>query len=245
MATDHKSSKKSSYMAPLAILAAGLIIAGAIVYSNRNKPNQHKEGGSQLSPTPTSIPINVKNVDIKNEPFIGDPKAPLTLVEWSDFQCPYCKRFHEKTLPVLVDKYVKTGKLKIVLKDYPFLGPDSQAAAVASNAVWSLYPKEYSRWTKAMFEAQDDEGAGFGDKASIIKLIKNKLPKINANKISQLMDKKQSEYQKEAQADQAEGLSFGIKGTPAFIIGTQIISGAQPANVFSRAIEAELSKIKQ
>jgi len=96
-----------------------------------------------------------------------------------------------------------------------------------------------------MFNSQDGENSGFGNKASITKMIKNKLPGIDANKVSRLMDKKQSECQKEGQADKAEGLKFGIKGTPGFIIGTQMISGAQPVNVFSQAIDAELNKAKK
>ncbi|MBI2023890.1 thioredoxin domain-containing protein [Candidatus Giovannonibacteria bacterium] len=70
----------------------------------------------------------IVDVDIKNEPFIGDPNAPVTIAYWSDFQCPFCQRFEQNTLPTLVDQYVKTGKVKIVFKDFQFLGPDSQDA---------------------------------------------------------------------------------------------------------------------
>jgi protein-disulfide isomerase len=86
-------------------------------------------------------------------------------------------------LPTLIKKYVDTGKLKIVFKDYPFLGNDSTTAALYEHAIWKLYPGKFYTWREAMFKAQDDEGdQGFGDEASILALTK-KIGGIDANKV--------------------------------------------------------------
>jgi protein-disulfide isomerase len=188
--------------------------------------------------------VNIKDVDTKGEPFIGKTDAPVTLAYWLDFQCPFCQRFDLQTLPVLVEKYVNTGKLKVVFKDFQFLSEDSQTGGFAAHAVWELYPAKYFEWHTAMFEAQDEEHGGFGDKASIIALTR-KISGIDADAVSRLMDQKNAEYQAEQDADKAEGAKFGVQGTPGFILGTQRVSGAQPIEVFSQLIDAELGKIKK
>jgi len=100
---------------------------------------------------------------------MGDQNAPLTMVYWYDFQCPFCKKFEEETLPSLIDKYVNNSQMKIVFKDYSFLGPDSLDAALVSNAIWELYPQDYFAWQIAMTKKQDEENGGFGNMESIIK----------------------------------------------------------------------------
>ncbi|MBI2042063.1 MAG: thioredoxin domain-containing protein [Candidatus Nealsonbacteria bacterium] len=223
---------QSKYIVPIAIVAAGLLIAGA-VYLSAGKN--------------TSVPViadnnpSIANVDMQGEPFIGDSNAPVTLAYWLDFQCPFCQRFDLQTLPMIVDNYVKIGKLKIVFKDFQFLGADSQDAGLAAKAVWELYPKSYFKWHQTMFNAQDGENSGFGDINSIIQLIRKETPEIDADKIAKHVQEKRSEYQQEQDADKAEGGSFGISGTPGFVIGSQTISGAQPINVFTQLIDAELN----
>jgi len=186
-------------------------------------------------------PVNIKNVKLKGQPYIGDKNAPVTLAYWFDFQCPFCKSFETNTMSTLINQYVKAGKLRIVFKNYQFLGEDSQTAGLAEKAVWELYPDQYFAWHEAIYKAQDDENAGFGNKESIIQLTRT-ISGINADKVLQLMDQKKGQYQKEIDSDKAEGTAFGINGTPGFVIDTQLISGAQPAKVFTQVIDALLKK---
>jgi len=190
---------------------------------------------------PTLLPVNIKDVDVKGEPFIGKEDAPVTIAYWSDFQCPFCKRFEQETLPDLISQYVDSGKLKIVFKDFEFLGSDSTTAALAAHAVWETSPKNYFKWQTAMFDKQDAENSGWGNKDDVIALTRS-VSGVDANKVSQLMESKKSEYQKEADADKTEGTKFNITGTPGFVVGTQSIFGAQPLSVFTQLIDAELAK---
>ncbi len=239
------------YLIPLSILAVGVLIAGAMIYSNRNnsKPSSVTSPGdnipAQTVPTrrPTVSAINIKNVQIKGEPFIGKVNTPVVLAYWFDFQCPFCKRFETNTLPVLVDRYVKEGKLKIIFKDFQFLGPDSVTAGIAEKAIWQLYPTKYFQWHQAMYGAQDGENRGWGNRADILKLA-GSIPGIDANKVSQLMTKNRAQYIQEENADKTEGAKFNINGTPGFVIGTQSIYGAQPTSVFTQMIDAELRSVK-
>ena len=160
---------------------------------------------------------------------------------WLDFQCPFCQRFETETLPTLIEKYVNTGKLKIVFKDFQFLGEDSTTAGLAENAVWEIAPESYQAWHKAMYEKQDEENGGWGKKEDITALART-IPGIDADRVSALMEEKKEAYQKELDDDNQEGSKFGVTGTPGFVVGDQSISGAQPTSVFTQVIDALLEK---
>lgn len=221
----------NKFFIPSAVVLAGLFIAGAVYWNGA-----HPSG----APSAADAAVDVKNIAMAGEPFIGDEHAPATLVEWSDYQCPFCKRWELDTMPVLVDQYVKTGKLRIVFKDFAFLGRDSITAAEYGRAVWKLYPEKYFDWRTAMFNAQDEEGdQDFGNAASIDKLDAT-IAGLDAAKIKVAVAANAAAYDAAAQADKAEAQKFGISATPSFIIGTQLIAGAYPTAAFSAAIDQEL-----
>ncbi|MBI5470509.1 thioredoxin domain-containing protein [Candidatus Kaiserbacteria bacterium] len=232
----------SSLYLPGAIILAGLLIAIGLFFGLSGKGTS--AGGAQ----PPRV-VNVNDVKIAGEPFIGKENAPLTMAYWSDFQCPFCKAVDvggvqginiEPSFPMIIKDYVDTGKLKVVFKDYQFLGQDSVTAAEYGRAIWALYPDKYYGWREAMYKAQDAEGdQGFGDAASIDALIK-KIPGLDAAKIKALVAQKKAEYDAAISADQQEGAKFGIQGTPGFIIGKKAIDGAAAPAEFKSAIDSQL-----
>ncbi len=166
---------------------------------------------------------------------------------WSDFQCPYCKAFEvggipqittPAAFPDIVKNYVATGKLKVVFKDFPFLGNDSITAGEYARSIWALYPSQYFAWRTAMYKAQDQEGdQGFGNAATIDTLIKNQFSQISDVAVKADVTKNKAAYDSAMQADEAEGTTFGINGTPGFIIGKTLIAGAEPLAAFTAAID--------
>ena len=157
---------------------------------------------------------------------------------WFDYQCPFCQRFENDAITQLMSEYVKTGKVKIVFKDFQFLGPDSQTAGLAERAVWDVAPDKFYTWHKAMYDKQDNENGGWGNKVDILTLTKGL--GIDSAKVEQLMTSKADEYQKAMDADKAEGGVFGINGTPGSIIGNNLISGAQPYATVKQLIDLAL-----
>ncbi|MBI2421003.1 MAG: thioredoxin domain-containing protein [Candidatus Levybacteria bacterium] len=238
------------------VLVAFLIIASFLIgvlitkvrYLESGSPSK-AGAAAQIPPSdlgqpqaqPPAKTANIEDVNIEGRPFIGKENSPATLAYWLDFQCPFCQRFETDTLPTLIEKYVDTGKLRIVFKNYQFLGEDSTTAGLAAQAVWELYPDKYISWHNAMFAKQDEENGGFGNKESVIELTKT-ISGIDAGKVSSLMDQKKDEYQKILDDDRSEGDSFGVSGTPGFIIGNQLISGAQATSSFTQAIDDILNK---
>lgn len=223
------------YLTPIAVVVGALIIAGAFAFGQGGKPSD-KTGDGQ------AVAVDIKNVDTEGDPFIGDPNAPVTMAIWFDYQCPFCKQLELNVTSQLIDQYVATGKVRIVFKDFQFLGQDSQTSAQFARAMWELYPGKFHEWYVAMFKAQDEEGdQGFGDLDSI-KALTAKIDGVDVNKVVELMNQKKSEYDAEIAKDRNEGQSLGINGTPAIIIGTHLLSGAQPIGAITPLIDAELNK---
>ena len=194
----------------------------------------------QSSSAPTVPPDSAK-VAAAGEPFIGDDKAPVVMAYWYDYQCPFCRQNEESVLPRLIKDYVDTGKVKVVFKDFAFLGPDSQTAGYAARAVWETAPDKFYSWHKAMFDHQGEENSGWATKDKVIALTKT-VAGIDADKVEKLMTDNATDYQKVIDADSTEGASMGINGSPGVVIGTQLIVGAQSYDQFKSAIETALSK---
>lgn len=221
------------YLTPIAVLLGAVILALAYVYGGGVRENT----GTGQEPSAT---VDINDVKTENAPYVGDVNAPVTMAIWFDYQCPFCKLFDEDAIAQVYTDYVLTGKVKVVFKDFQFLGEDSNTAAAFGRAMWELYPDKYYAWYQAMYGAQDDEGdRGFGDLTSIQTLTKT-LEGIDVDKVTALMNAKKAEFMAAVQADRTEGASLGVNGTPAVIIGTQLFAGAQPYEVIKAAIDAEL-----
>ncbi len=232
----------NSKFLPVAVVVAGLLIAGAVVWNGSRPSTGSSQGG-------TPAAVDIKDIDIAGDPFIGSADAPVVIAFWSDFQCPYCKAVEvggipqiplDPALPDVIKNYVDTGKVKLVFMDFVFLGQDSITAALYNRSVWTLYPDKYFAWRPAMYEAQDEEGdQGFGDAASIDKLTAT-IAGIDAAKVAADVKANKSSYQAAVDADRAEAQKIGVNATPSFVIGTQLIPGAAPYAALQSAIDAVL-----
>ncbi len=221
----------------IAVLGGAGLIALALMFGTGGTPS-----GAPKNDAPAVL-VDVKDVLTDGIPFIGSPTAPATLAVWFDYQCIFCKQFEQTVTPQLIEKYVKTGKLKIVFKDFQFLGEDSTTAALFSHAVWEAHPDQFHAWLVAVMNAQDAEGdQGFGDLASIQKLTAEKVPSIDVARVTALMESKKTDYMNVISASRAEGSAFGINSTPSVIVGTKLLAGGVPYATITTAVEEALKK---
>ncbi len=237
---ENNNEMSNKFFLPGAVVVAGLLIAGAVVWSNAH-PTAATSGGQPAAPK-----VNIKDIKMDGDPFIGKADAPVTIAFWSDFQCPYCKAAEvggvpqinlAAAFPDVVKNYVDTGKAKVVFMDFIFLGNDSIAAGLYNRAVWKLYPDQYFAWRTAMYTAQDEEGdKGFGNAASIDKLDAT-IAGLDAAKIAEDVKANTTVYQAMLDADKAEASKLGINATPSFVIGTKLLQGAYPFDAFKAAID--------
>ena len=248
------------------LIIAGALVAGAFIVYNIIKisgssektsmPTEQKlpvqtqprqEVQSQVlqedAPKPkqsTSLPVDINNVKITGRPYIGQQDAPVTIAYWFDYQCPFCKKMEQNVITQLITDYIEPGTVKLVYKDYQFLGADSQTAGLASRAVWEIAPERFFEWHKAMYENQDGENYAWGSKTDILLLTKSL--GIDQIKVGKLMTDKAQIYQSAIDADKAEGKTYGIRGTPGTVIGKKLITGAQSYSVFKSAIDQVLGE---
>jgi protein-disulfide isomerase len=226
---------------PLALFLGLAVIAGAIAFGKGAASDKGQDGAPSA--------VDAKKIDDSQSPIVGEKNAPVTMVVWYDYQCPFCKKLELEAMPQVYENYVKEGKVRIVLKDFQFLGEysdipgrdDSTTAALFGRAVWDAYPDRFYDWYVAMAERQDEENGGFGDLASI-QTMTRELGGIDVDRVTRLLSEKQAEYLAAIEADRTEGASLGVNGTPAIVIGTTLLAGAQPYARLSALIDAELAK---
>jgi protein-disulfide isomerase len=195
------------------------------------------EQQAQQQPRPTLAPADVP---LGDAPVRGDVKAPITIVEYSDYQCPYCSRHFEQTWPQLLENYVETGQVRYVFKDFPLtsIHPQALKAAEAARCAREVGGDDmYWQMHDWLFAGQD-QWSNNSDHAAVFKSYAGRLG-LDQTAFDACLDS--GRYEELVMADLREGAGFGVSGTPAFFINGQPLSGAQPYEVFVQMIEAELA----
>ncbi len=183
----------------------------------------------------TEIFSAVINDFTDDDPFMGDKNAPVTLIEWSDYECPYCKTFFNDALPEIKEKYIKTGKVKFVYRDFPLsFHKNAYPAAIAAECAREQADDEmYFRYHDLIFENQsrlnEDNLKQFASDLGL-----------KTDQFNNCLDSRK--YKDEAKKDFIDGQSAGVRGTPGFLLNGRLISGAQPYSVFEAAIEKALQQ---
>lgn len=197
------------------------------------------DAGAQAAPTAPTAPVAPTTVNVtvtKDDPIKGDANAKLTVVEFADYQCPFCERFFTQVMPSLQKDYIDTGKIKFVFKNLAFLGQESTDAANAAkcaqeqNKFWEFHDYLYSH------QGQENSGAFSVDN---LKKFAGAIGLAQGQFDSCLDTKK---YDAQVQADNAEANKNGFNSTPSTAIGSTPLIGAQPYAQFKAAIDAELAK---
>ena len=247
----------SSLSVPIAIIVAGVIVALAIIYSG-GRPGVGGGGadvaggnqqGNQQGQVPVvtgnapQVEVNAKDLFTDNDAFLGNPAAKVVVVEFGDFQCPFCGKFFRETEPQIIDKYVKTGKVRFVYKQFAFLGQESNWAAEASECAkdqgkfWQYHDYLYNYlWDNYYAKNQNGENVGAFSKDNLKKFAGTL--GLNAGDFSQCLDS--GKYTKKVQADVEVGRKNGVNGTPSSFVNGKLLVGAQPLEAFDAAIAEAL-----
>lgn len=204
----------------------------------------YSSGGS--APTPSAPqeqqpePQILKQVSLDDDPLIGNKDAKITIVEFSDFQCPFCRRFWSATLPQLKKDYIDAGKANLVYRDFPLgFHPGAQPAAEASECAddqgkfWEMHDK--------IFGEQDKQGQGtaqFGKEE--LKTWAKSVSGLDYSKWESCFDS--GKHTEEVKKDEADGNKYQVSGTPTFFIGNSKsgyvrLVGAQPLEAFRQILD--------
>jgi protein-disulfide isomerase len=231
-------AEKEVLTLPVSILVAAVLLSGSIFYYawSGNRPAAPAGPDNGTPAAATEIP-KVGGRDV----ILGAENAPVTLVEYGDFQCPFCARFYSESEKPIKDTYVKAGKVRLIYRDIAFLGPESTAAGNAAECAkdqgkfWAYHDRLYET---EIIDKKENNGnltrALFLDIASDLGM--------DIPKFTQCIDT--SPYASEMDNNRT-GLSAalgGRLGTPAvFINGKEVPGGARPYSEFKAAIEAALA----
>jgi protein-disulfide isomerase len=239
-----RKPKKDLFL-PVSILVAALMVGGALIFMTLYKggsapvaAGNNGTAGSTVAASTTVNPAQAMTLGSRDA-ILGNASAPVTLIEYGDYQCPYCTEFFSQTEPEIIQNYVNTGKVRMVFRDFAFLGPESTAAANAAqcaedqNKLWAYHDALYT--AKVGDEAKGgNEDDGFYTNAEFLKLAQQvglAIPTFtscitnstDANIVAQ---------------EKAGGGVAGIISTPSFLINGQSFVGAQPYSVFQQALDA-------
>jgi len=203
-------------------------------------------GANTAAQQPAAAPAQPTTgiASIDDDPVLGDKDAPITIIEFSDYECPFCKRHFDETLPQLVKEYVDTGKAKIVFRDFPlsFHDPMATKEAVAANCAREQGgDTKYFEYHHEIFRRTISNGNGLDD--AKLQTIATDL-RLNMSTFNTcLSDPAQVS---EVKKDIADGSAAGASGTPSFIIGKttadgnidgDLVVGAQPFATFQAVID--------
>ena len=203
----------------IVVVVAGALIAALFVVSL---------GGSGTENVEAAYPPGY------SAPVQGDPDAPVELVMWGDFQCPFCKRFETETLPRIRSEYVDTGQVKLVWRNFEHYGRESQDAAVAAHCAGEQ--GEFWEFHDTLYRVQGGVHSGAFSPSRLLQLAQDHELDIPAFEACQT----QFKYDAVLAADYGLGRSQGVTGTPGFFVNGQYISGAQPFEVFAGIIDSEI-----
>ena len=226
-------------------LAIGAIIASItitlVIFGFNNSSNEIE---LSIEPTPEMDQIGPKKITMdtflsNGSPILGDPDAPITLVEFGDYQCHYCNVFFQSIEKDIVKNYVDTGKVKIIFKDYNIIGEDSVKASQGAHCAsdqglfWEYHDILYSNWT--------GENNGWASSENLA--IFAQQIGLNMNTWSECMNKGSHSQIILKSNDDARTLQ--LTGTPAFFIinsegEVSKLFGAQPFEVFKRIFDEQL-----
>ncbi len=192
---------------------------------------------------PAEAPFKEQQVSIGLSPFKGEAKATVTLIEFSDYQCPFCSRHYRDVMPSLISEYVDTGKMKYVMRESPIASIHPNATNASLAALCANNQGKYWEMHNQIFDNQADLSVDQLKKMAVDIGLK-------PSDFNECLDSKK--YEPWVNADLKSSSDLGVRGTPGFVLGltdpnnpdkamvTVYIKGAQPLENFKSAIDTLL-----
>jgi len=244
----NKSTYNRLIMTIISVVIVSAFLGGYVVGGETAEPKEiiirETVQSTQAIQTPPGPQI-MKNISIDDDPMKGSPDAEITIIEFSDFQCPFCWRFYTQTLPLIDKEYISTGKVNFVYRDFPIISihPNAVPAALAGECAddqgkfWEMHDIIFIN-QKNWQSLQPSQSTNlFKEYAVEIGL--------NVDEFNSCVDS--GKHLKEIQNDLDDGRVYGVTGTPGFFVGNAEIGftkliGAQPFSSFQKVIDGQLNR---
>ncbi len=176
-------------------------------------------------PLPSAMDTTPKVIDVSGRPARGRADAPVTIVEFTDYECPFCRDYFSKTLPAITEKY--GDRIRYVVMHYPLETLHANAVGAAEAAECAADQGKFWEYHDALFTAESLTGVSLRALAGTMKL--------DTRRFTTCLDMR--EKSRLVQKDVALGTSLGVTGTPTFFVNGRVLEGAQPLPLIERAID--------
>lgn len=225
---------------PLAIFLAAAMVSGSILYVGSDRIPSAAIGDAVAPVVAGDVPQTIDDPSVlfsDEDESIGNENAKVTIVEFSDFQCPFCRSFFTATYAQLKKDYIDTGKVRLVFRHYPLPFHDA-ARPSAIAALCAAEQDKFWAYHDVIFAEQEKKGTG--TVAYGVAELKTWAAQIglNAGQFNSCLDTEK--YATRVDADVAAGSQYGVSGTPSFFINGTLLVGAQPYAQFKSLIDAAL-----
>jgi protein-disulfide isomerase len=205
-------------------------------------PSSDSSGHTSFHTSDDRSPLGI---DLTGNPIEGAADAPVTMYYWSDFQCPFCKRFQENAYPKLAENEVSDGRLRIVYLEFPAIGQASKTAALMQKCVWrqvgNSNPDAYGRWHEAIYDEQRKENSGWAKRSNLLAYTQY-VEGVDANKVDECLTERTSQMQSLVDDDVRQAKKRDVNVTPSFVFhdaesgNTTKLAGAQPYERYAAAV---------
>jgi protein-disulfide isomerase len=220
------NESKFSLSVPVSIMLAGLLIAGAVWFRS----------GGKVDTTATVGGARPIKVELGSLPILGEAKAKVEIVEFGDYQCPFCGKLFQQVEPMIREQYLKNGLAKMTWRDFAFLGPESFWAAEAARCANDQ--GQFWQYHDLLFNRQSGENQGAFSKDNLKKFA-GELG-LSQPEFDFCLDG--DKYTQAVKDDTDAGRVLGVAGTPHTFVNGTAINGAQPFEVFKNLIDQALER---
>lgn len=219
------SGKSNTKFVVIGIICA--VIAAVIVISYVN-PDAIK------ADNPNSVKLSLDTRS--GSPVLGDASAPVTIIEFGDYQCPFCKRWNESTKPAIEKDLIDSGEASLIYIDFPIIGPDS--LTIHAGSYCAQEQDLYWKYHDFAYANQGHENDGWANSENLKKLV-SEIDGLDTNLFAQCLDS--GKYEKRVKDNKKIASESGARSTPTFIIigpeSAEMITGAQPYTTFKGIID--------
>lgn len=214
-----------------------LLVCGGIGYWSAQPPTPSTQKGADLSAQEAKQQLFAQ-VYARN-PFLGDPHAPVKIVEFGDYKCPACKAWMQSIFPQLKSKWIDTHQVQFFFVNDPFLGQDSTTAALAAEAVFHQKAEAFWTYSEAIYRHQKGEREVWATPEYLVQIAEQEVPGIDAPRL--MNDIQKQTYAADVRADQSIADQVGVELIPAlFINGKSVDDPFQMTSI--QAVIEEVSR---
>lgn len=184
------------------------------------------------------------DLSLEGNPVMGRADAPIDVLYWSDYLCPFCRKFALEVHPELARNEVKRGDARFIFLELPNIAKNSWPAAMIAKSVWRQVaaddPNAYWKWDRTVFERQEKPDSGWADRENLLSITRD--VGIDADAVAAILDEQYQSIDREVQNEIAAANRERIPGTPAFVLynresgQSKTIVGAQPYERYSDTI---------